>query len=150
MLTSHFSLEELIVSEVAERAGIDNTPTDAILVNLRTLAEGLERIRIVLGSRPIHITSGYRCEALNEKVGGSQRSAHIDGLAADFICPSFGPPLAVCRAIVEAMITTDQIIHEFGRWCHVAFPKPGDSARGELLTIASTATGYQRGLNPIA
>ena len=75
---------------------------------------------------------------------------HMRGLAADILCPQFGLPLEVCRAIVAAGIVTDQIIHEFGRWCHVAFPAPGIAARGQLLTIASAATGYQTGLNPIA
>ena len=50
---------------------------------------------------------------------------HMRGLAADILCPQFGLPLEVCRAIVAAGIVTDQIIHEFGRWCHVAFPAPG-------------------------
>jgi hypothetical protein len=44
----------------------------------------------------------------------------------------------------------DQIIHEFGRWCHVAFALPSARGRGELLTIATAAQGYQTGLNPVA
>jgi zinc D-Ala-D-Ala carboxypeptidase len=149
-LSEHFSLEELIASEVAARAGIDNAPSEPILANLRLLAEGLERVRVALGGKPIHVSSGYRCEALNRAIGGAAGSAHMDGLAADILCPQFGPPLDVCRAIVAAGVETDQIIHEFGRWCHVAFAAPPQVARGELLTIASAAHGYQRGLNAIA
>ena len=149
-LTEHFSLEELIASEIAARKGIDNTPSPAVLANLRVLAQGLERIRTVLGGKPIRVTSGYRCKALNEAVGGSARSAHMDGLAADIVCPQFGTPLVVCCAIRDAGLATDQIIHEFGQWTHVAFAAPGAQARKELLTIASAARGYQAGLNPIA
>lgn len=148
-LSPHFSLEELVASETAARTGIDNTPPDALMPNLRALAEGLELVRAALGNRPIHINSGYRCEALNTRVGGAARSRHVFGLAADIICPSFGTPLQVCRAIVAAGVKPDQVIHEFGKWCHVSFAAPGAAPRGELLTIASAATGYVAGLNPV-
>lgn len=149
-LTEHFSLEELIASEVAARKHIDNTPPGDLIVNLRALAEGLERVRAVLDGKPIHVNSGYRCVALNTAVGGAGNSMHMRGLAADILCPQFGPPLTVCRNIADAGIVTDQIIHEFGAWCHVAFAAPGAQARRELLTIVSSAQGYQQGLNPIA
>jgi hypothetical protein len=149
-LTPHFSLEELIASEIAARQGIDNTPSAEIIENLRTLARGLEALREVLGGKPIHVTSGYRSPKLNAAVGGAPNSMHMEGLAADILCPQFGAPLDVCRAIAKSGIATDQVIHEFGRWCHVAFAAAGKQARHELLTIASAATGYQPGLNPVA
>jgi len=34
-------------------------------------------------NQSIHITSGFRCDALNTKVGGSKTSQHTIGLAAD-------------------------------------------------------------------
>jgi zinc D-Ala-D-Ala carboxypeptidase len=149
-LSTHFSLEELVASQEAVRKGIDNTPTAAIIENLRRLCEGLERVRVALNSKPIHVSSGYRCPALNRAIGGAEKSAHMDGLAADILCPQFGSPLDVARAIAAAGLGTDQIIHEYGRWCHVAFAAPTTAARGDLLTIASAAQGYQRGLNAIA
>jgi len=148
--SENFSLEELIASEVAARAGIDNTPPDEIVTNLRALAHGLELVRHALGDLPIHVSSGYRSPAVNVKVGGAKNSAHMSGLAADIVCPQFGSPLEVCRAIAEQHIATDQIIHEFGSWCHVAFAAPGLFARNERLTIASSAQGYQQGLNSVA
>ena|SRR5437867_35445 len=147
-LTDHFSLEELIASEIAARKGIDNTPSNEIIENLEVLAAGLERVRAVLG-QPIHVNSGYRCLALNTAIGGAPDSMHIQGLAADIVCPRFGAPLQVCRAIRDAGLDTDQIIHEFGAWTHVAFPAPGKDARHRLLTTASGG-GYVDGLNPIA
>jgi zinc D-Ala-D-Ala carboxypeptidase len=149
-LTENFSLEELVASETATRCGINNTPPDRLLDNLMVLARGLERVREALGGLPIHINSGYRCERLNSSIGGAGNSRHVQGLAADIVCPRYGEPLAVCLAIAASGIRTDQIIHEFGKWCHVAFPAPGDAASNQLLTIASAAQGYQPGLNPVA
>src|SRR5438876_12448314 len=149
MITAHFSLEELTASEVAARAAIDNTPSPEAVLNLVRLAEGLELVRLALGNRSIHVTSGFRSPKLNQLVGGSKNSIHIQGLAADILCPSFGPPLEVCRAIARSGIGTDQIIHEFGKWTHVAFPRPGQIGRNELLTIRSVATGAELGLKNI-
>ena len=148
-LSTHFSVEELIASETAARAGIDNSPPESLMPNLRALAAGLELVRAALGDRPIHINSGYRCATLNTKIGGAKNSRHMDGLAADILCPAFGMPLEVCRAIVAAGVKPDQVIHEFGKWCHVSFAAAGTAPRGELLTIASAARGYEAGLNPV-
>jgi hypothetical protein len=142
-LSEHFSLEEFVVSNTAVRAGIDNTPAPEIVANLITLAKGLELVRAALGGRPIHVTSGYRCSRLNQMVGGSVRSMHLQGLAADIICPEFGTPYDICQAIAGAHITFDQLIHEYGRWCHIGF---ADKPRGELLTIHTAAVGYEHGL----
>lgn len=149
-LTEHFSLEEFVASETAARRGIDNAPSTEIVTNLRVLAMGLEKVRIALGYRPIHVNSGYRCPALNEAVGGARKGVHMKGLAADILCPQSGSPLEVCRAIHAVGMPIDQIIHEFGKWCHVSFVAPPLQARGQPLTIASARTGYQNGLRRVA
>ncbi len=56
MLSAHFSLEELTASEIAARAGIDNTPSAEAVRNLARLAEGLELVRLALGEASISIT----------------------------------------------------------------------------------------------
>lgn len=145
-LTEHFSLEELTASDTAVRLGIDNNPPDPVLENLHILAQGLESVRRVL-KNPIHINSGYRCKSLNQAVRGSKTSEHMTGLAADIICPRFGTPLEVCRAIAAAGIPFNQVIHE-GQWCHVSFPSPGLAGNNELLTahFGPTGTTYSDGL----
>jgi hypothetical protein len=148
-LTEHFTFEALIASDTAARLGIDNRPSAALLPNLLALAQGLEEVRAALGGRDLIINSGYRCLELNTRLGGAKKSRHMDGLAADIVCPAFGTPLEVCRAIVAAGMKPDQVIHEFGKWCHVSFATPGAAPRGELLTIASAAAGYEVGLNPV-
>lgn len=48
----------------------------------RKVIEMLDEAREIYGS-PIFITSGYRTEAHNSKVGGVSKSSHLKGLAAD-------------------------------------------------------------------
>ena len=84
-LSPHFQLKEFIESPTARQYGIDNSPSPEIVNNLRRLCEGtLEPLREAMGL-PIVITSGYRCKALNDKIGHhSDRSQHMSGCAADF------------------------------------------------------------------
>ncbi len=128
-LTPHFSLEELTSSSTAQRKGIDNTPSVSGIAHLTRLALGLEEVRDLLG-HPMHINSGYRCPELNQAVGGSKTSAHMEGWAADFVCPDFGSPLKIVRAIVSSHIQFDQIIQE-GTWVHISF---SPLMRREVLT----------------
>jgi hypothetical protein len=141
-LSPNFSLGELVYSETAEQNGIDNTPPAEIVENLKRLAAGLEAVRTLLGA-PLEISSGYRCPALNEAVGGSAASQHVQGLAADFACAAFGSPLEVARAIQRSGIEFDQCILEYGRWVHLSF---SDAPRGRLLTIYDETEGYLAGL----
>jgi len=144
-LSTHFTLAELTVSEAAARHGVDNTPDERALRNLERLAELLEQVRALLGV-PILVSSGYRSPVVNHLVGGSDSSAHMRGLACDFIAPKFGPPLEVCREIVRSGIMFDQLIHEFGRWTHIGLSET--SPRRQLLTICGKARGYQSGIWP--
>ncbi|WP_195267600.1 D-Ala-D-Ala carboxypeptidase family metallohydrolase [Eubacterium sp. 1001713B170207_170306_E7] len=50
------------------------------------LLEKLEALRCSFG-QPVIITSGVRCEARNEEVGGVSWSFHKRGCAADLYCP---------------------------------------------------------------
>ena len=154
-LSQNFTLDELTFSETAARNGIDNTPPDDVLENLQVLAAGLEDVRALLGGKPVNVSSGYRCAALNAYIGGSFTSAHMSGFAADFTCRGFGSPLDVARKIASVNahlfgigngIAFDQLIVEFGRWVHISFdPK----LRGEVFTavrLASGRTEYRPGL----
>lgn len=54
-------------------------PPDASLLNR------LNQLRSAYG-KPIYISSGWRCEAYNAKVGRVKDSAHLTGKAADIFC----------------------------------------------------------------
>ena len=127
-LTEHFTLEELTFSQTATRKGINNEPSEAVKRNLKTLAEGLERVRGTL-LYPIRISSGYRSYELNKLIGGSSKSAHMDGYAADFTS-NFGNPNEIVRTLKRHGIQCDQCICE-GTWVHISFdPK----MRNQFLT----------------
>ena len=142
-LTEHFTLEELTVTQVRD---VDNDPDPQELDNLRALAGALEGVRRALDHLPILISSGYRSPEVNRRVGGSQSSAHMQGLAADFICPSFGTPYECCVAIEDLVRDFDQLIHEYGRWVHFAIAAPGTQGRRQRLTIFTAAEGYLPGI----
>lgn len=132
-LSPNFTLAELTVSQAAERAGLRNVPVGTALDNLARLAMFLEQVRRLLLDAPILVSSGYRSPAVNNLVGGSYKSAHMQGLAADLIAPRFGPPKAVCAAIRDSSLQFDQLIYE-GTWVHVAIPAAGAVPRREVLT----------------
>ena len=52
-------------------------------IDLR-LVDALQRLRDLV-KVPIKVTSGYRCEHHNSAVGGSPKSQHLTGKAADII-----------------------------------------------------------------
>lgn len=146
-LTDHFSLAEMTASETAARKGIDNTPSPAIIKNLTRTAQLLERVRVLLGSKPILVSSGYRSPTLNAAVGGSKSSAHIQGLAADFICPGFGTPLEICQRLESLGVEFDQLIQE-GTWVHIGLAAEGVKSRRQVLTakFGEGAATYRSGL----
>lgn len=146
-VTAHFRLSEFTRSEYAIRHGIDNTPPTDVLPRLLVLADGLERVRAVLGV-PIHIQSGYRSGLVNAGIGGSRNSQHCLGEAVDFIAPDYGPPVEVCQAILdhEDVVDFDQLIHE-GAWVHVSFTTRGKPRRQVLTAhFAGGHVTYSEGL----
>lgn len=131
-LSPHFSLEELTRSDYALRHGLDNTPAPWIVEKLKNTARGLERVRDLFGCRVI-VSSGYRSPAVNRGAGGSEKSQHMKGEAADIEVPAYGPPRDICHMILKYADTIDfdQLILEFDAWCHVSF---SDHPRRSVLT----------------
>ena len=84
----YFKMKELSHSDTAVSVRIDNTPTAAAVPLMVELIDRvLDPIREKWQS-PIYITSGYRCAALNKKVGGVENSYHTRGMAADITAKS--------------------------------------------------------------
>lgn len=136
-LTPHFTLEEM----TATSHGPNAPPPEVVTILGTVTASGMEQVRSLLGDRPIHVNSGYRCPAVNAAVGGVPTSAHLTGYACDFVCPGFGTPLEICDTLSTAPLKWDQIIQE-GTWVHISF---APTMRQEVLTKDAHG-GYQQGL----
>ena len=138
-LSDHFWLHEFTASETAARLGREIQPTDAQLANLKFLCQKLlEPVRVKL-ARPIVITSGLRPDWLNQAIGGSKNSAHMNGLAADIKVVGMRPAVFANwlqnNAAAEGW-PIDQCILEFGQWTHLSTaPKP----RHQWLTATRSA-----------
>ena len=135
MASPNFSMDELTHSDTAARHGIDNTPNDNQKENLYKLAMEMEDVRELLNNKPIFISSGYRCLALNELLGSKKTSSHIKGLAVDFTCRQFGTPNEIVFALINSDIPYDQVILEFNRWVHLSFCEDEKTPRRQALVI---------------
>ncbi len=141
-LSPHFTLAEFIASQTAARMNINNDPPPEAIENLKRTAAGLERVRVLLNANAIHVSSGYRCLALNTAVGSRLTSQHTMGQAVDFTCPTFGTPERVMDVIARSDLAFDQCILEFGQWVHISFRAA--SNRMQLLVIDAKGTrNYQ-------
>ena len=78
----YFTMKELTKSSMADKLGIDNTPTTEVSVALSNLVTHvLDPLREMYG-KAITVNSGYRCPKLNAAVGGAKTSQHMRGEAA--------------------------------------------------------------------
>lgn len=146
-LSRSFKLREFLVSETAARRGLQIIPTAEQIANLRRLClTVLQPLRDEV-RQPIIITSGLRPQWLNELVGGSRNSAHIDGRAADFGIVGYSHA-TTARAVKRLNLPVDQCILEFDSWVHVGIAAQNVQPRREYLT-ARTVTGltvYEHGI----
>ncbi len=125
-LSKSFTLNELTKSQEAVRLGIDNTPNEEHITNLKILCENiLQPIRDFYGM-PVSVSSGYRSPELCEKIGSSRTSQHARGEAADF--EVFGVTNKDLSDFIVANLDYDQCILEFWNitepnsgWVHCSF-----------------------------
>ena len=149
-LSKNFTLQEFTKSQTALRRGIDNTPGPEHLANATELFRNVvQKVREKFG--PTVINSGYRGPALNEAVGGSSKSQHCKGEAADIECP--GTPNYDIAKFIEDNLDFDQLILEFytpgvpdSGWVHVSYKSEGN--RKSILTAMKEngKTVYKPGL----
>lgn len=150
-LTANFSLHEMTKSETALRMGLDNTPGEAEIENLRLLCEKvLQPIRDHYG-KGVKVNSAYRSPESNSAVGGSKTSDHCKGMAADIEIP--GVANADLAQWIMDNLEYTQLILEFytpgvpdSGWVHVSFD-PAQLKKQELTaTKVAGKTQYLPGL----
>jgi len=137
LLSPHFSLEELTITDHRE---FSNEPNESERQNLVRLANFLEQVKFVLGGVPIMVNSAYRSAQVNAAVGSKETSQHRVGCAADLRVPGMTPDQVV-KAIIGSQLEYDQVIREFDRWTHISVPNhEGDKARRMALIIDKQGT----------
>lgn len=125
-LGKYFTLDEMTVSQAAARLGIRNTPSAAATECLRQLVQHiLDPLREHLGV-PVVVSSGFRNDRVNAAVGGSDKSQHRFGEAADITVPGMAVS-QVITVIQKLCLPYDQLIDEFGNtpngWVHVSYSR---------------------------
>jgi uncharacterized protein YcbK (DUF882 family) len=112
-LSPHFTLKEMLRSEVAKKRKIENRINDEEVDNLvRLCTKVLEPLREHFGV-PIKINSGFRCRDLNDAVKGADNSYHMKGRAVDI------PMHPGWLAYIRDHLPHTELINE-GTWIHVA------------------------------
>ena len=104
-ISKNFRYSEFEYSDTAKKHGIDNTLPEELKPRVKALVDNvLQPLRDVWGAMPIN--SGYRCRALNEKVGGVESSMHRTGEACGVACSN---PLALAQLAKDLGLPFDQI-----------------------------------------
>lgn len=158
-LSKNLSLAEVTRSETAKRKGISNMPTPEHIENFKKLAENVfQPIRDHFGC-PIHISSGYRSEALNKAIGGAGKvingkyvasSQHCQGEAIDIDMDGSASGVTNKQVFdyIKDNLNFDQLIWEFGTdanpdWVHVSFDSSGKQRKQILKAVKKgSATSY--------
>lgn len=142
LVSPHLPLRDAIRSQTAERLGLPNTPTAAILEAMRQVAAACyEPAVAALG--PIGVSSFYRAPAVNAAIGGSRTSDHCRGRAIDLdAIPATDLTNAALFEWLRAHVPFDQLIWEFGdddqpAWVHVSYRGPTN--RRQVLRAARLA-----------
>lgn len=139
-LSKYFTLAELTPSSTAKRLGIKNEPTPAHLECLKGLATNvLDKVREHF-DKPIWISSGYRCKALNDATpGSSATSQHCSGEAADLDQDGRGTGVSnkMVFDYIKDHLNFDQLIYEYGTdanpdWVHVSWESTGKQRKQVL------------------
>jgi len=126
MISKHISYKEGVYSNTAMRKGIDNTPNDEQLENMKLVADKVFEPLRKWVSGPIKINSFFRCPELNKAIGGSSKSQHCKGQAID-IDDTFGViSNADMYYYIKNHLDFDQMIWEFGddnnpNWVHISY-----------------------------
>ena len=130
----YFTIAELCKSATADRLGINNRCRQEHVENLTALVDNvLDQLREWYG-KPLLVSSGYRCPALNSAVKGSPTSQHMSGQAAD-IDTGDRQQNKLLFEYIRKNLPFDQVIDESNfAWVHVSYRADG-SNRNQVLSL---------------
>lgn len=150
-LSNHFTLSDLtrVGSSGAPHGTNFGLTAPQIVCNLRQLALNcLDPIRVAYPN--MRLTSVWRSEAVNRRVGGSERSDHLRGFAADIVLNGFSREdhFRAIQEIQKLLPAYRQLILEYrgqSTWIHLSFNQNDnrmqsltmDAARNRVLSRGS-------------
>lgn len=117
-ITPHFSFEELTNTNHEEFLKTNRDEAKLHPAEMWYLALFAEQIRAILDV-PVRVTSGFRCAALNDAVGGSKTSQHTKFQALDIIPMGMDIEDAY-EELVGSDLIYGQLILEKGTWIHIS------------------------------
>ena len=113
-LSSNFKFSELTCTDDKDLKKINQEIAQKNYEQeLKTLAEFAEKVRKIIGS-PMIITSGFRCESLNKKLGGSPTSKHRFCEAIDFIPKNISAFEAFVKILISGLEFHEVILEKRG------------------------------------
>lgn len=113
-LSAHFSFEELTRTDEEELQEKNREEARTYKEQLKKLAEFAEKIRKIIDC-PMVVTSAFRGEDLNKKLGGSPTSKHRFGEAIDFIPKTKSAKEAFTEIIVSNILYHEIILERRGK-----------------------------------
>ena len=136
-ISKNISYKEATKSSTASRRGIDNTPTEFQLKNMKMVANEIFQPLREYHGKPIRVTSFLRSLELNKVIGGSKTSQHLQGgingkeegaIDIDADVYDNGITNSEIYYWIEENLEFDQLIWEYGDenepdWVHVSFRK---------------------------
>lgn len=150
-LSENFTLEEFVKSQTAIRRGISNEPTQEEINKLIILCNHvIQPVRDAFGLT--NINSGFRSLELNTAIGGSRKSQHCLGEAADIEVPGVSNyDLAIW---IRDNLEFDQLILEFYKpgvpnsgWVHVSYQDERANRNAVLTAVRiHSRASYKTGI----
>lgn len=142
MSKNYFTEEEYTRSDTAKRLGIDNRMNELQRRHFEAMREDILNPFRKEWGEPIIVTSGFRCPALNQAVGGVSTSAHIYGFGIDLV-----PTKRSVEELFDALKwwllrkekRFDQLILETDgktQWVHFGYKNKEGFARGQIKNIS--------------
>jgi len=113
-------------SAIAKAKGIDNTPTEEAIENLKTVCTLIYDKLYDAFNGQITLNSAYRSPELNKAVGGSKTSGHLYGRALDIEGTGGVKNKEIYNYIKANIPEFDQMIWEYGTkeepsWVHISY-----------------------------
>ena len=139
-ISDHITWVEATKSQDAVRLGIDNTPNEQQLINMKLVANKCFEPLRSWYDKPIGISSFFRSSEINRRVGGSKTSQHCCGeisgkeeAAIDIDADMFNNGLTNKQIFfwLKESVEFDQLIWEFGddnnpAWVHISYRNGGN------------------------